>query len=143
MTRTLVLCSALLVALSTSAFAKTAKECRAEWQANKAANQANHVAEKAYVAKCRAGDAAAPAPSTAKPAPTPARTAPAPTTGGQTEAQVKASCAGDTVVWVNSRSKIYHFAGHRDHGHTKSGQYMCEKAATAAGNRAAKNEKHP
>ena len=32
---------------------KTAKECREEWRANKAANQASGVTEKAYVAQCR------------------------------------------------------------------------------------------
>src|ERR1700689_1635198 len=32
---------------------KTAKACREEWRANKAANQANGVTEKAYVAQCR------------------------------------------------------------------------------------------
>ena len=46
---------------------KTAKECREEWRANKAANQANGVTEKAYVAQCRGG--AAPAQPTAAPAP--------------------------------------------------------------------------
>ena len=53
---------------------KTAKECREEWRANKAANQANGVTEKAYVAQCRGG--AAPAQTTAAPPPPPA---PAPT----------------------------------------------------------------
>ena len=49
---------------------KTAKACREEWQANKAANQANGVTEKAYVAQCRGG--AAPAQTTAAPAAPPA-----------------------------------------------------------------------
>ncbi len=91
---------------------------------------------------------AAPAtqPSTA---PSPARTRPAtaaaPTAAGQfsTETQAKARCPGDTVVWVNLDSKVYHFAGTRNYGTTKSGAYMCEKDATAAGSRAAKNEKRP
>ena len=91
---------------------------------------------------------AAPAtqPSTA---PSPARTRPAtaaaPTAAGQfsTETQAKARCLGDTVVWVNLDSKVYHFAGTRNYGTTKSGAYMCEKDATAAGSRAAKNEKRP
>jgi hypothetical protein len=55
----------------------------------------------------------------------------------------KAHCPTDTVVWVNLPSKIYHFAGTRDYGHTKSGTYMCEKDTAGAGFRAAKNEKHP
>jgi hypothetical protein len=73
---------------------KTAKECREEWRANKAANQASGVTERAYVDQCRAGGtlaqptaaptpppSAAPAPTAAPaaPAPTPTAAAPAPT----------------------------------------------------------------
>ena len=81
-----VICSAVLglMTLSSHAIAqqKTAKECREEWRANKAANQASGVTEKAYVAQCRGGTApaqptAAPAPPPA-PAPTAAPAAPAP-----------------------------------------------------------------
>jgi hypothetical protein len=89
--------------------------------------------------------AAAPAPKAAtapKPAPTTAAT---PTGANQfaAEAQAKAHCPADLVVWVNTDSRIYHFSGHDDYGHTKQGAYMCEKDALAAGDRAAKNEKHP
>ncbi len=147
---------------------KTVRECQAEWRANKAANQAAGITEKAYVEKCRAGTVAAqPAPAPSPPPPTkpaarttaaPASTAPsttptarAPTTTGTpmgagefaTEAQAKARCPRDTVVWVNLESKIYHFSGYKDYGHTKAGAYMCERDTAAAGFRAAKNEKHP
>jgi hypothetical protein len=44
---------------------------------------------------------------------------------------------------VNLDSKIYHFAGYKDYGNTKTGAYMCEGNTAAAGFRAAKNEKHP
>jgi hypothetical protein len=44
---------------------------------------------------------------------------------------------------VNEHSHIYHFVGTRDYGNTKRGAYMCEAEAQAAGNRAAKNERHP
>lgn len=145
---------------------KTTKACQQEWRANKAANQAAGVTEKAYVAKCRAGTAAAQpapaaAPATAKApppsrrstttatapasAPAPAR-APATAMGAgefSTEAQAKAHCPSDTVVWANLDSKIYHYSSSRNYGHTKSGAYMCEKDTAAAGIRAAKNEKHP
>jgi len=88
---------------------------------------------------------AAPAPKAApalKPAPT---TAAAPTGANQfaAEAQAKAHCPSDLVVWVNTDSRIYHFSGHDDYGRTKQGAYMCEKDALAAGDRAAKNEKRP
>jgi hypothetical protein len=61
---------------------KSAKDCREEWRANKAANQASGVMEKVYVAQCRGG--AAPAQSNASPPP-PAR--PAPTATGQKTAK--------------------------------------------------------
>lgn len=159
----------LMALASTTAFAqqKTAKQCTDEWRANKADNQAKGITEKAYVAQCRAGGAAAqptaapapaaaPAPTAApKPAAAPAAAAPtaapkpttvaAPSGANQfaSEALAKARCPTDTVVWVNEKSKIYHFSGHKDYGNTKEGTYMCEKAAIAAGDRAAKNEKHP
>lgn len=85
-----------------------------------------------------------PAPPATKPAPAPAAVG-SPTGAGQfvTEAQARARCPGDTVVWINLNSKVYHFSGYKAYGHTKSGAYMCEKDTAAAGFRAAKNEKHP
>jgi hypothetical protein len=104
-------------------------------------------------AKPSAPTAASTSPSTAAPTARPStppasarpRTAAAPTVAGQftSEAQAKARCPSDTVVWVNTGSNIYHFATGRNYGKTKSGAYMCERDATAAGARAAKNEKHP
>ncbi len=154
---------------------KTAKACREEWRANKAANQVGGVTESAYVAQCRGGTApaqtttapAAPSASApaAAPAPAPTAAAPsaqpvspptsttraAPTTAANpiganefsSEAQAKARCPTDTVVWVNLHSKVYHFSGTRFYGETKNGAYMCERDTAAAGMRAAKNEKHP
>ncbi len=58
-----------------------------------------------------------------------------------TETEAKAHCPGETVVWANTRSKIYHFAGTRSYGKTKNGAFMCEKDTSAAGMRSAKNEK--
>ena len=150
---------------ATPAPTKTVKACQDEWRANKAAYQAAKVTEKAYVDKCRAGEAVAlptspaaaptPAPATAAPAPTPPPTPavkPSPTVATappaaagqfQTEAQAKSHCPADLVVWANLPSKIYHFAGHKSYGTTKSGAYMCEKEATAQGFRASKTEKRP
>jgi hypothetical protein len=147
---------------------KTVRACQEEWRANRAANQAAGITQKAYVENCRAGTTTArpaPAPATA-PATTPAPESPAarttaptaappvatqapargtPAAAGQfaTEAQAKARCPGDTVVWVNLASKIYHFAGYSAYGSTKSGAYMCEGDTTAGGFRAARNEKRP
>jgi hypothetical protein len=132
--------------------------CRAEWRANKAANQAAGKTEKAYVAECRSGAAptaksrtAARAPRGAAPnrevaaQPGPTRRPGTSAAAGEfsTEAQAKAHCPGDTVVWANTASKIYHFSGNRAYGSTKAGAYMCEKDTAVAGIRGARNEKHP
>src|SRR5438552_2317014 len=77
--------------------------------------------------------ARAPAPA---PAPTAAKPAPAPTA---TEAALKLKCPSDTIVWVNAKTKIYHFAGTHNYGTTKNGAYMCEMDAKTAGDRAAEN----
>ncbi|MEP7030081.1 MAG: hypothetical protein ABI830_04030 [Pseudolabrys sp.] len=159
-------------ALAPSAFAKTNKECTAEWRADKKANQAAKITEKAYVEKCKSAEATPVAAPTAAPAVKPASPAPAApkaaapaapqapaaktvakpaapaagVTGANqfaSDTQAKAKCPSDTVVWVNLSSKIYHFAGKRDYGKTKKGTYMCEKDAMASGSRAAKDEKHP
>lgn len=66
---------------------KTAKACRDEWRANKAANQANGVTESAYVVQCRGGatpSQTTAAPATPAPAPSAAPPAPAPTTAAPT-----------------------------------------------------------
>lgn len=93
----------------------------------------------------------APAPSPAPAAPVPpatttrAQPAPGPSGANQypAEASAKARCPGATVVWVNTQSRIYHFAGTKNYGNTKSGAYMCETDATAEGDRASLKEKHP
>jgi len=40
-------------------------------------------------------------------------------------------------VWVNKSSKVYHCPGSRYYGKTKSGEYMTQGEAQAAGNHAA------
>jgi hypothetical protein len=112
-------------------------------------------------APTNAGPAPAPVPTAATPAPSPSASRPStqppygstergPSTGSPSgagqfanEAQAKAACPGDTVVWVNLRSKIYHFAGTHNYGNTKDGAYICERDTAAQGMRAAKNEQHP
>lgn len=153
----------LAALVSAPASAKTAKECDTEYAANKAAIEAAKEKKADFIAACKAlaaGQttpigAAAPAAASKSPPPAPSPPPAAPpagktATGGASganefsaEAQAKAKCPTGTVVWVNLKSKVYHFAGNPDYGTTKQGAYMCEADATAAGDRAAKNEKHP
>ena len=149
---------ALLAFPIAPAFAKTVAECNTEYAANKAAIRAAKQTKKDFVAACRSGTETIPATAAAPtappgyqqpPAPAPPPFAPSPQVGatgaGQftTDAQARARCPSDTIVWVNTKLNIYHFAGRRDYGNTKQGAYMCEADAKAAGDRAAKNEKHP
>jgi hypothetical protein len=87
--------------------------------------------------------ATAPAKPAARTESAPAMGKPAGTNQFAAEGAAKAHCPTGLVVWVNVDSKIYHFSGYGDYGHTKDGAYMCERDAEAQGMRAAKNEKHP
>ena len=144
------------------------KQCGADWKAAKAAGTTNGQTWQDFLKTCKvqkeagttpapaATPMAAPAPAAAPAAPAPAATpapmaakpAPKKTTAMATgagefaaEAEAKAKCPSDTVVWVNTKSHKYHYAGHRSYGTTKQGAYMCEADATAAGDVAAKGEK--
>jgi hypothetical protein len=125
------------------------KECAAEWRAMKAENKTKGIKFRDFEKECLAKGAAPPAATTApatKPAAPKAAAKPAaPSAANEfaTEAAAKARCPTDTVVWVNLDSKIYHYTGYSDYGKTKKGAYMCEKDTSAAGFRAAKNEKRP
>ena len=142
------------------------KECGTEWKTAKAANTTNGLTWQDFLKDCKtrhASGAAAPAPApvattaAVAPAPTPAPVAPAPkptptrmakvtpaATGvGEftSEAEAKGHCPTDTVVWVNTKSHKYHYAGHRSYGTTKQGAYSCEADAKTSGDVAAKGEK--
>jgi len=129
---TFAVCAVLvgLLALSQSAIAeqKTASQCNDDWSANKASIQASGKTKRVFMAECRGVALAAPA------------SVAAPAEKGQyaSEAEAKATCPSDAVVWVNSISKIYHPSGSRSYGKTRSGAYMCEKDSLAAGFRASK-----
>jgi hypothetical protein len=133
-------CLAAAAASATPILSKTKQECAAEYAANKPAIAAGGQTKAAFDADCRAGTeriptASAPAAAVAKPKPMAAPSA--------TEAELKAKCPSDAIVWVNAKSGVYHFAGTHDYGAAKQGSYMCEMDAKAAGDHAAKNEKRP
>jgi hypothetical protein len=56
------------------------------------------------------------------------------------EASAKAHCPADTVVWLNTASKVYHMAGTKYYGNTKKGAYICQKDADQGGFHVAKGE---
>jgi plastocyanin len=165
-----VAAAVMLACLSVEASAqqRTGRECEADWKANKATIQQSGKRKKDFITECRLGQTAAASPSaTAPSAPAqPNTTAAAPAAPSQgtstpqrpnrratavtagagefaTEMEAKSHCPGDTVVWANTRSKVYHFAGTRSYGNTKKGAYMCERDTASAGLRSAKNEKRP
>jgi hypothetical protein len=127
-------CAVLLTLLAGSppvmAQQKTIKQCRDEWSAERAAIAASGKTQRAFIAECRG-------------VPLPARPAAAELGKGQyaKEAQAKASCGNDAVVWVNLRSMVYHESSSKNYGATRMGAYMCEKDSVAEGFRAAKTVK--
>jgi hypothetical protein len=58
-----------------------------------------------------------------------------------TEAEAKAHCPTDTIVWGNPGSKAYHLTGTKFYGKTKKGSYMCMADATSSGYHAAGSHK--
>jgi hypothetical protein len=126
------LCAVLMGLLAWSQVAvaqqKTAKQCNAEWAADKAAIQASGKSKRAFMAECRGLPASAPVADSVL-------------AKGQyvTEAEAKTSCPTDHIVWVNLKSRISHAADSASYGNTKRGAYMCQNDSTAAGFRPPKN----
>src|SRR5271166_4344251 len=143
--------------------------CAAQWKQAQSAGTTAGETWPQFLGRCKARQAGAVQPSSASiaptpmPAPAPAQSgslipwwqpaAPAqtgtaaPTGAGQfsTEAEARYRCPTDKVVWVNTKSRIYHYQGTHNYGHTKEGAYMCEADAKAAGDRAARsnfNKRH-
>src|SRR5450755_2943478 len=94
----LLIATAIVCSISVApAFAKTAKDCIAEWRADKAGMQARGVTEKAYVEQCKVG--AAPAASAPPPKPTaatpPPPATPSPTTSTSSSQKTANDCLAE------------------------------------------------
>src|SRR4051794_31959110 len=90
----LLLAAAILASLfMTPAFAKTAKECTAEWRGDKAGMQARGTTEKAYVEQCKGG--AEPTAAASAPKPTEATPAPAPRQATATGSKTATGCIAE------------------------------------------------
>jgi hypothetical protein len=135
--------------------------CASQWKDAKAAGTSAGQTWPQFLSQCRARQggfvpAPAPAPAPASqsgslfpwwqqsaPSTAPASSGGAPATlqEGQytTELAARARCPSDTVVWVNTPTRIYHYSGTRFYGHTVRGAYMCEAEARTGGYRAARN----
>jgi hypothetical protein len=68
--------------------------------------------------------------SAAEPGPAPLRNA--------HESETQAQAPGPGMVWVNTKTRVYHKQGDPFYGKTKQGKYMTEQDAIQAGYRAAK-----
>jgi hypothetical protein len=55
------------------------------------------------------------------------------------EQEAKQHCPNDTVVWVNTKTRVYHLKGERWYGATKEGAYECRREADAEGDRMTRN----
>ena len=140
--------------------------CASQWKDAKAAGTTAGQTWPQFLSQCRArqtstasssggfapGSAPAPAPAPAsqsgslfpwwqQSAPASNSGAPSALQAGQytTELAARARCPSDTVVWVNTPTRIYHYSGTRYYGHTLKGAYMCEADARTGGYRATRN----
>lgn len=57
----------------------------------------------------------------------------------QTEQAAHKHCPKDVVVWLNTRSGVWHYKGQRWYANTKNGAFVCRKEASADGDRGTRN----
>lgn len=117
---------------STSSSQRTAKECIAEWRADKAGMQARGVTEKAYVEQCRAGGtmptATAPEPKPTPAAPPPSRPAPTATQAAPAPAPQKPA---PTTTATPAPAPAPQTSAPKDQATLEAGQFADEASAKA------------
>jgi hypothetical protein len=69
----------------------------------------------------------------------PAYANPTPAPHFQSEQLAQQDCPHDAVVWVNTKTSVYHLREERWYGATKDGAYVCQKKADAEGDRMTPN----
>lgn len=121
---------------ATTSGSKTAKDCKAEWQADKAGMKARGVTQKAYVEQCRAGDAAPsaaapePKPTVAAPAPAPAHSRAAPAATESAPAPAPQRSAPTSTV-APTQSPVQQPSAPRSSATLEAGQFADEASAKA------------
>jgi hypothetical protein len=114
----------------TSSSQKTAKECVAEWRADKAGMQARGVTQKAYVEQCRAGEAA-PSAAAPEPRPTAAAPAPAPTRPAPTATEAAPAPAPQRPAPTTTTAPTQQPTAPRSTASLEAGQFADEASAKA------------
>ncbi|MCK1310821.1 MULTISPECIES: hypothetical protein [unclassified Bradyrhizobium] len=115
----------------TTSSRKTAKDCTAEWRADKAGMQARGVTEKAYVEQCKAGGTT---PSAATPEPKPAPAAPAPSRPAPTATQAAPAPAPQKpapTTAVPAPTPAQQTSAPKDQATLEAGQFADEASAKA------------
>jgi hypothetical protein len=115
---------------NTSTSGKTAKECVAEWRADKAGMQARGVTQKVYVEQCRAGEAA-PSAAAPEPKPTVAAPAPAPSRPAPTATEVAPTPAPQRPAPTTTTAPAQQPPASRNTATLEAGQFPDEGSAKA------------
>ncbi|MGY3510647.1 hypothetical protein [Bradyrhizobium lupini] len=113
---------------STTSSQKTAKECTAEWRADKAGMQARDVTERAYVEQCRAGVAM---PSATAPEPKPAPAAPSPGRPAPTATQAAPAPAPQKPAPTTTAAPVPQTSAPKENATLEAGQFADEASAKA------------